>query len=397
MNEKPAWNDDRGMHSFERWKVNWLNYIDVTSNSTVTLTDYFSTNCAYRIPLDTDDYYLIENRQKISSHDYAGDKGVYIYYVRGNYFPPLIEIKTAEGNWDYFVDTINQKIIEINENKNGKNEMNFNEVHGGVTYGFWEPFDLTYQVYGDNEDAFDLGYNTVINPVSNPPSTNQLNQDFTIEIVGKNGNNYNVKIFLNDIYSGAPSRPQNLRVTRPGHLKLWWDHNQEPDINYYEIQCYVPFLWWASLGTTTNNYWDHWNMLPAEYHEVRYKVRARDTQGKWSVYSHELITKGDLHYFEQNKNHAEINIPLNTELFQNYPNPFNPTTLIPYSLKNNEAVSIKIYNTLGQEVAIILNNEMKNEGKHIASFDGTDLASGIYIYKLTAGNYTETKKMILMK
>jgi hypothetical protein len=84
------------------------------------------------------------------------------------------------------------------------------------------------------------------------------------------------------------------------------------------------------------------------------------------------------------------------ELNQNYPNPFNPTTTITYSLAENSEVEIKIFNSLGVEVGILLREE-KEAGIHSIEFNSDGLPSGIYFYKLISGTYTNTKKMILLK
>jgi hypothetical protein len=84
------------------------------------------------------------------------------------------------------------------------------------------------------------------------------------------------------------------------------------------------------------------------------------------------------------------------KLSQNYPNPFNPATKIDYTVAQAGSVSIKVYNELGQEVATLL-NETLAPGSYQVTFDGKDLASGVYIYKMTAGSYVESKKMLLMK
>lgn len=91
----------------------------------------------------------------------------------------------------------------------------------------------------------------------------------------------------------------------------------------------------------------------------------------------------------------------NYELGQNYPNPFNPSTTISYSLKDAGNVSLKIYNTLGQEIKEIFSG-YKNAGTHTFSWNGTDnygnkVASGIYLYRINSDNFTAVKKMIMLK
>ena len=88
--------------------------------------------------------------------------------------------------------------------------------------------------------------------------------------------------------------------------------------------------------------------------------------------------------------------PATYELSQNYPNPFNPTTDIRYSIPHLGTVSLKIYNLLGQEVATLFEGE-RQPGAYVVSFDASRLMSGVYFYRLQAGNVTMTKKMVLIK
>ncbi len=84
------------------------------------------------------------------------------------------------------------------------------------------------------------------------------------------------------------------------------------------------------------------------------------------------------------------------ELGQNYPNPFNPITEINFSIKENSFVTLKVYNLLGKEIASLI-SENKKAGNYQVSFKAANLSSGVYFYKLTAGNFTDTKTMMLIK
>jgi photosystem II stability/assembly factor-like uncharacterized protein len=86
----------------------------------------------------------------------------------------------------------------------------------------------------------------------------------------------------------------------------------------------------------------------------------------------------------------------NFSLSQNYPNPFNPTTNIQYQIPNREFVTIKVYDILGNEVATLVNEE-KPTGSYSVNFDAGELSSGIYFYRLTAGDFGKTKKLLLLK
>lgn len=88
--------------------------------------------------------------------------------------------------------------------------------------------------------------------------------------------------------------------------------------------------------------------------------------------------------------------PNRFELQQNYPNPFNPATTIRFSIPEKSMVTLKVYDMLGREITTLV-NEVKDAGTHTVKFAGKDLPSGMYLYTLTAGNYSATKKMMLVK
>ncbi len=89
-------------------------------------------------------------------------------------------------------------------------------------------------------------------------------------------------------------------------------------------------------------------------------------------------------------------LPHQFMLAQNYPNPFNPTTGITYQVSGVSAVTLTVYDILGREVALLV-NEKKAPGVYRVEFDGTGLASGVYIYRMTAGTYVQARKMLLLK
>jgi probable HAF family extracellular repeat protein len=93
---------------------------------------------------------------------------------------------------------------------------------------------------------------------------------------------------------------------------------------------------------------------------------------------------------------GNLYIPKEYKLEQNYPNPFNPSTTIKYSLPKESFVNLKIYNLIGEEVATLVNEE-KTIGNYVIEFDATALPSGVYFYRIQAGSFVETKKMILLK
>lgn len=95
-------------------------------------------------------------------------------------------------------------------------------------------------------------------------------------------------------------------------------------------------------------------------------------------------------------NGSKPGVPSVFSLQQNYPNPFNPSTTISFTIPEAVRVSLKVYNLIGQEVAQLM-NEVRSAGTYTVRFNASHLASGIYLYKLTAGNQVITRKMVLMK
>ena len=95
-------------------------------------------------------------------------------------------------------------------------------------------------------------------------------------------------------------------------------------------------------------------------------------------------------------NNNFTNVPNVFDLSQNYPNPFNPVTQIKYAIPEKGFVTMKVFDVLGREVSKLVNKE-QSAGNYIVDFDGTNLASGIYFYKLEINSFSDVKRMMLIK
>lgn len=130
-----------------------------------------------------------------------------------------------------------------------------------------------------------------------------------------------------------------------------------------------------------------------------YYLRLVTTVAGYAAYNLSNIQRGE---FDLNKlNYVNVSfkgetIPVTYELSQNYPNPFNPTTTIRYQLPKDGMVTLKVYDILGAEVVTLVNEE-KVAGKYEVNFNASNLASGVYIYRLNVNDYVSVKKMVLLK
>lgn len=214
---------------------------------------------------------------------------------------------------------------------------------------------------------------------------------------------YSNILTFNVIDNNAPAVPQNFIASFTGqHPILTWTDNIENDLSSYSIsKRVVDETGWAIVATIfspTSQWTDNTVSQPGKFdpvYTIEYKIKANDINNNSSSYSPIQSVTGTTEYFWKISNNSEDKI-IRYELFSNYPNPFNPTTSISYSLETPGYITLIVYNLLGQEVAELV-NESQEKGYHTVNFIASNLSSGIYIYKLNAGEFTEIRKMQLIK
>ena len=123
------------------------------------------------------------------------------------------------------------------------------------------------------------------------------------------------------------------------------------------------------------------------YFNLRFSISSTD-YSSWIIDTTIIVKPTDVK--------EETSLPLVYKLEQNFPNPFNPTTIIGYVLQEKSNAKLILLNALGEEIAVLIDEE-QDKGYHKVEFNGSKLSSGVYFYKLQAGSYIETKKMILLK
>jgi hypothetical protein len=206
-----------------------------------------------------------------------------------------------------------------------------------------------------------------------------------------------------------PYSPVNLSVNEKdeNYPILNWEHRFPADDywNGYRIyRCittyfddiptdYIPI---ATVGRDVTTYSDtqvqfgNWNFAHYRVKTVNSNIESGFSNDAGASLIALLNKKG------KNADNAATGKIISYGVQQNYPNPFNPVTQISYSVRDNNLVSMQVFDVLGNKAADLV-NEIKPAGEYSVTFDGSNLPSGIYIYKYKCGNYLETRKMILVK
>jgi len=183
-----------------------------------------------------------------------------------------------------------------------------------------------------------------------------------------------------------------ISIVNGSNVQLKWNNFSEVNNSGFDIERskvkgdtsedWTKISFVKGHGTTTSpidyEFTDR-NLAPGKYN---YRLKQIDFNGNYEYHnlSDEVV----------------IGVPEKFELSQNYPNPFNPSTNLEFGISNLEFVSLKVYDLTGKEVAILV-NEIKPAGRYIIKFDGSNLGSGVYFYKIEAGNFSAVKRMLLIK
>jgi hypothetical protein len=199
------------------------------------------------------------------------------------------------------------------------------------------------------------------------------------------------------IVEQGPTVPTNFSSNSSGFVHLTWTASTGQNI-IYEIERDLNDSGWELLGTTSSTwYYDIEFKIGSGWNTASYRVRAKSTSQNLHSSWTNVISLGGRYYPSKKigTGTAEL-LPTENILFQNSPNPFNPTTTIRYGLTEPRYVTIKIYNSIGQQVEV-LDEGFSNAGYRERQYDASRLASGPYYYTITAGTFIETKKMLVVK
>lgn len=234
------------------------------------------------------------------------------------------------------------------------------------TYIFSQQSSITY----DNGSAIDI----------------QLSADVCADVITINGT-----------YSGGGTictgaLPVTLKLfnalSQKNNVMLSWKTENEINNSGFDVERKTETTGWIKLGFVPGS--------GTINQEIEYSFEDKKLlPGKYFYRLKQIDYNGNYEYFDLAL-HVLISKPQVFSLGQNYPNPSNPKCNIEFQLPEKTFVNISVYNLLGQLVAAIIDQE-KEAGIHLIEFDGSNISSGTYIYRITAGSYTEVKKMLIIK
>jgi endo-1,4-beta-xylanase len=301
------------------------------------------------------------------------------------------EVANRYPNIDY-LEVVNEPLPGHNPPDGTSGRANYKEALGGDGTTGW---DWVVNAFQMARDIFPAETQLMINDfgiLSSTSSTAQylgiirlLQSQNLIDIIGVQGHAFTttaptvtmVRNLDSLTTTGLPIQVTELDIDGPSDAIQLQDYQrifpalyEHPGVEGITLWGWRPGLWRASANLINND--------GSERPALEWLRTYLDTVD---------VTVSIEHFTE---------LPIEFNLSNNYPNPFNPSTTIKFALPKSSKVRLSVYNLLGQEVAVVLNQNV-NAGYHEITFNGSDLSSGVYFYKLVAGEFIRVKKMMLVK
>jgi hypothetical protein len=218
------------------------------------------------------------------------------------------------------------------------------------------------------------------------------NRDGNYEIYCKRSTDDGLNWGTDTRITGNSAFSENPSVSVSGQtVHIVWDDNRDGNYEIYFNRSTDGGVNWSADTRLTNNAGDSKYPSVSVSGSLVNVVWCDNTENNWEIYC-----KRDPAGNPVGITNTNSDIPKVFSLSQNYPNPFNPTTKISFSIADFGSVSVKVFDITGKEVAVLVNEEL-NPGRYNANFDAGNFGSGVYFYKIDAGKFIQTKKMILIK
>lgn len=282
-------------------------------------------------------------------------------------------VSAASASVDNFIQLNFSPEIDVTQNVPIYVRMYFQRPSGGYAV----PIDATSPATGN---SFYSGDGTTF--------SNLAFYDIAVRVVFRSG-------------SGLPIQLTSFTASTKGPgVTLSWQTASEIDNFGFEVEkdsardhqtfVMIPGGFVEGHGTT---------LVPQTYAFVD----GNATPGKWAYRLKQIDLDGTVHVFDPllvdlmtTAVGSDTQVPTELELLQNYPNPFNPATTIRYGLPQKSHVTVAVFNALGQHIALLQNGELA-AGYHEVKFDGGNLTSGVYFYRIQAGSTVQTRKLLLLR
>jgi len=426
------------MNSYERERLGWITYVDITTNTTIP--DYGISGVPFRMQINANEYFLIENHQQYSPFDVINlydpalnpfdAPGLYILRLNNSLASQKVKVVCADGNWNW--ENPYWILNPFGSGQPGDSIPVYNRLDPNPVYGLSDKNRIPHtkngterivawldEVTGVEKHAArykGLGLSrwipdgsNVFSPWSNPPTTaaNGTATTLGIEVTGYNPATGHITAYFytQNPENASPSRILDLTLTAvEQHPSLRWSGSLEPDLDKYYIYRKIDDGNWQNLAQIEDTTFIDYEIVipigePSQVFEASYYVKVKDTQSKFSTPSNTVSTAAlwvDEGFGRYSAGDDPNLLPERIELEQNFPNPFNPETTIRFTLPEKSKVVLTVYSITGEYVATLVNGEMA-EGYHQVSFDASRLASGIYLYRIQAGNFNQVRKMMLLK
>jgi len=366
----------------------WVFYAFTYENNTQTAKSYVNGVLDSTVVETDPNYYLRPSNQKM----FIGRNGsANVYHIKG--FLDDVRI------YDYALSE--EEVSELYDIDTGGNPITVTSPNGGETWSSGHSQTITWTDNISENVKIELYWEGIFDSEITSSTTSSGSYSWDIPAGMSSGSTYKIKItstYNSSIFDFSDANfnmdvglPVELTVfeatTSQGRVSLNWQTATEVNNYGFDIESHVNDDAWTTIGfvngsgnSNSPKQYSFIDSNPSGGSKFFYRLKQIDNDGTYE-YSDEV--------------EVEI-IPDEFVLYQNYPNPFNPVTFIKYEIPELSLVTLKVFDVLGSEVAILVNEE-KPIGNYEIEFNGTELPSGIYFYRLQAGTFIETKKMVLMK
>jgi len=426
------------INAFERERLGWISIPVVQPDQDIVLRDFVQSGDAlkYHPPNgDTDEFFYFENHQRLSQFDDVtlnpDDTGIWILHQQHPYMElDNLRIRPSDGNWDWVNTGPSPACFgtSLPAFRRGDPRRSSGPSHRDQIPTQSSAVNWMYAFRGDTGSvvcaqflggesfagAFDTASASVFSPYSNPQSATWNNQPtaFAFEVVRITDGAATVRAYSNPL-DASPARrylgnDPTASSLAPGTLAIAWG-DEWSDGQSIEADIIASILErksgdgpWETVYQGDATRWvdksRHFDSSGTDI--VAFRVRVQDNQGQFSRWSNVLLARA-----AGPTGVAWTGDPegLCVRLEEAYPNPFNPATSIGYTVgvvsRQSLVVSnvkLAVYDLLGREVAVLV-DEQKQPGEYTATWDARGKASGVYFFRLMAGDVVETKQMLLLR